>query len=95
MSVVITAFRTCAVGPSADRQGRCGGRLIDRVACCRDAGSFVLDTNLRLAETADLPDGNGTAARALFVRLMQHGNAIIIQGRSHCTQDKESDSPSA
>jgi hypothetical protein len=42
-----------------------------------------------------IPEGNGAAAGALFGRLMHHGDAIVIQGRGYCTQDEESDSPSA
>jgi hypothetical protein len=68
-------------------------RPSDGVACCRDAGPFVFDTNLRLPETADFPDADDTVPGALLGRLMRHGSAIIIQGRSHCTQEKSPTSP--
>ncbi len=77
MCIVVTVFRTCEVGPSADRRGRRRGRLIGSLAVTAPAHSCSTRT-CGVIRRATIPQGNGTAARALFGWLMHHGNAIII-----------------
>ncbi len=94
MGIVVTVFRICEVGPSADRRGRRRGRLTGSLAVTAPAHSCSTRT-CGVIRRATIPQGNGTAARALFGRLMHYGDAIVIQGRGYCTQDEESDSPRA
>jgi len=66
-------------------------------------GAYVRPSLLLLDELGYLPidkrgavfDVDNTLATALIDRLMHHGEALVIQGKSYRMRDKDSDSPSA
>jgi DNA replication protein DnaC len=69
--------------------------LFQGVAARYESGSIVLTTNRPLREWGALCDVDNILATALIDRLMQHGEAIVIQGDSYRMRDKDSDPPSA
>jgi DNA replication protein DnaC len=69
--------------------------LFQVVAARYETGSIVLTTNRPFREWGALFDMDNTLATALIDRLMHHGEAIVIQGRSFRMRDKDSDSISA
>jgi len=74
-----------------------GADLLFQVVAARyETGSIVLTTNRPFREWGALFDVDNTLATALIDRLMQHGEAIVIQGKSFRMKDKDSppDSPS-
>jgi DNA replication protein DnaC len=73
-----------------------GADLLFQVVAARyETGSIVLTTNRAFKDWGALFDVDNTLATALIDRLMHHGEAIVIQGRSYRMRDKDSDSPSA
>ncbi len=73
-----------------------GADLLFQVVAARyEAGSIVLSTNRIFREWGALFDGDNTLATALIDRLMDHGEAILIQGPSDRMKDRDSDPPSA
>jgi DNA replication protein DnaC len=72
-----------------------GADLLFQVVAARyETGSIVLTTNRPFREWGVLLDRDNTLATALIDRLMHHGEALVIQGPSFRTRDKDSDSPS-
>lgn len=73
-----------------------GADLLFQVVAARyESGSIVLTTNRAFKDWGALFDVDNTLATALIDRLMHHGEAIVIQGKSYRMKDKDSDSPSA
>jgi DNA replication protein DnaC len=74
-----------------------GADLLFQVVAARyETGSIVLTTNRAFREWGTIFDVDNTLATALIDRLMHHGEAIVIQGKSFRMKDKDSgpDSPS-
>jgi len=72
-----------------------GADLLFQVVAARyETGSIVLTTNRPFREWGTLFDVDNTLATALIDRLMHHGEALVIQGPSYRTRDKDSDSAS-
>ena len=65
------------------------------VAARYESGSIVLTTNRPFRERGALFDVDNTLATALIDRLMHHGEAIVIEGRSYRMGDKGFDPTSA
>lgn len=73
-----------------------GADLLFQVVAARyESGSIVLTTNRAFKDWGALFDVDNTLATALIDRLMHHGEAIVIQGKSYRMKDKDSDPPSA
>lgn len=73
-----------------------GADLLFQVVAARyESGSIVLTTNRAFKDWGALFDVDNTLATAMIDRLMHHGEAIVIQGRSYRMKDKGPDSPSA
>lgn len=73
-----------------------GADLLFQVVAARyESGSIVLTTNRAFKDWGTLFDVDNTLATAMIDRLMHHGEAIVIQGRSYRMKDKGPDSPSA
>jgi DNA replication protein DnaC len=73
-----------------------GADLLFQVVAARyESGSIVLTTNRPFREWGALFDVDNTLATALIDRLMHHGEAIVIEGRSYRMRDKDSDPTSA
>jgi DNA replication protein DnaC len=77
-----------------------GADLLFQVVAARyesesGSGSIVISTNRPFREWGPLFDVDNTLATALIDRLMHHGEAIVIQGRSYRMRDKDPDSTSA
>ena len=73
-----------------------GADLLFQVVAARyETGSIVLTTNRPFREWGAMFDVDNTLATALIDRLMHHGEALVIQGPSYRTRDKDSDSTSA
>ena len=72
-----------------------GADLLFQVVAARyETGSIVLTTNRAFREWGTTFDVDNTLATALIDRLMHHGEAIVIQGKSFRMRDKDSDSGS-
>ena len=73
-----------------------GADLLFQVVAARyESGSIVLTTNRIFKDWGTVFDVDNTLATALIDRLMHHGEALVIQGKSYRMKDKDSDSPSA
>jgi DNA replication protein DnaC len=73
-----------------------GADLLFQVVAARyESGSIVLTTNRAFKDWGTVFDVDNTLATALIDRLMHHGEALVIQGKSYRMKDKDSDSPSA
>ncbi|HJT32906.1 MAG TPA: IS21-like element helper ATPase IstB [Pirellulales bacterium] len=73
-----------------------GADLLFQVVAARyESGSIVLTTNRIFKDWGTVFDMDSTLATALIDRLMHHGEALVIQGKSYRMKDKDSDSPSA
>jgi DNA replication protein DnaC len=73
-----------------------GADLLFQVVAARyESGSIVLTTNRIFKDWGAVFDMDSTLATALIDRLMHHGEALVIQGKSYRMKDKDSDSPSA
>lgn len=73
-----------------------GADLLFQVVAARyESGSIVLTTNRTFKDWGTVLDVDNTLATALIDRLMHHGEALVIQGKSYRMKDKDSDSPSA
>jgi DNA replication protein DnaC len=73
-----------------------GADLLFQVVAARyESGSVVLTTNRAFKDWGTVFDVDNTLATALIDRLMHHGDALVIQGKSYRMKDKDSDSPSA
>lgn len=73
-----------------------GADLLFQVVAARyESGSIVLTTNRIFKDWGTVFDMDSTLATALIDRLMHHGEALVIQGKSYRMRDKDSDSPSA
>jgi DNA replication protein DnaC len=69
-----------------------GADLLFQVVAARyETGSIVLTTNRAFREWGTIFDVDNTLATALIDRLMHHGEAIVIQGKSFRMRDKDSD----
>lgn len=67
-----------------------GADLMFQVVAARyETGSIVLTTNRAFRDWGAIFDVDNTLATALIDRLMHHGEAIVIQGRSYRMKDKE------
>lgn len=65
-----------------------GADLMFQVVAARyEAGSIVLTTNRRFRDWGQIFDVDNTLATAMIDRLMHHGEAIVIEGRSFRTND--------
>jgi DNA replication protein DnaC len=70
-----------------------GADLLFQVVAARyETGSIVISTNRTFKEWGTLFDEDNTLATALIDRLMHHGEAIVIDGRSFRMRDKDPDS---
>ena len=68
-----------------------GADLLFQVVAARyESGSIVLTTNRAFKDWGTVFDVDNTLATALIDRLMHHGEAIVIQGRSFRMRDKDS-----
>jgi DNA replication protein DnaC len=65
------------------------------VAARREIGSIVLFTNGPVRKWCNLFEVDNTLPPALIDRLMQHEEAIVIQGASYRMRDNATASPSA
>lgn len=73
-----------------------GADLLFQVVAARyEFGSIVLTTNRAFKDWGTVFDVDNTLATALIDRLMHHGDALVIQGKSYRMKDKDSDSSSA
>src|SRR5579863_10156976 len=69
-----------------------GADLLFQVVAARyETGSIVLSTNRAFRDWGTTFDVDNTLATALIDRLMHHGEAIVIQGKSFRMRDKDSD----
>jgi len=69
-----------------------GADLLFQVVAARyETGSIVLTTNRAFRDWGTTFDVDNTLATALIDRLMHHGEAIVIQGKSFRMRDKDSD----
>jgi DNA replication protein DnaC len=59
------------------------------VAARYESGSIVITTNRAFREWGKIFDVDNTLATAMIDRLMHHGEALVIEGRSH--RNPESD----
>ena len=67
-----------------------GADLLFQVVAARyEAGSIVLSTNRRFKDWGNVLDSDNTLATAMIDRLMHHGEAIVINGKSYRTKDNE------
>ncbi len=67
-----------------------GSDLLFQVVAARyENGSIVLSTNRRFKEWGAVLDSDNTLATAMIDRLMHHGEAIVISGKSYRTKDNE------
>jgi DNA replication protein DnaC len=67
-----------------------GADLLFQVVAARyENGSIVLSTNRRFKEWGAILDSDNTLATAMIDRLMHHGEAIVISGKSYRTKDNE------
>lgn len=67
-----------------------GADLLFQVVAARyETGSIVLSTNRRFKEWGAVLDADNTLATAMIDRLMHHGEAIVISGKSYRTKDNE------
>jgi DNA replication protein DnaC len=72
-----------------------GADLLFQVVAARyESGSIVLTTNRAFKDWGTVLDVDNTLATAMIDRLMHHGEAIVIQGKSYRMRDKDSDSDS-
>lgn len=61
------------------------------VAARYENGSIALTTNRVFKDWGAILDVDNTLATALIDRLMHHGEAIVIQGKSYRMKDREDD----
>ena len=67
-----------------------GADLMFQVISARyEAGSVVITTNRAFKDWGIIFDVDNTLATALIDRLMHHGEAIVIQGRSYRMKDRD------
>ena len=67
-----------------------GADLMFQVVAARyEAGSIVLTTNRAFRDWGAIFDVDNTLATALIDRLMHHGEAIVIRGKSYRMKDRE------
>lgn len=70
-----------------------GADLLFQVVAARyEAGSIVVTTNRKFREWGKILDVDNTLATAMIDRLMHHGEAIVIEGKSYRTPDDLNDS---
>jgi DNA replication protein DnaC len=70
-----------------------GADLLFQVVAARyESGSIVLTTNRAFKDWGTVLDVDNTLATAMIDRLMHHGEAIVIQGKSYRMRDKDPDS---
>ena len=68
-----------------------GADLMFQVVAARyEAGSIVITTNRKFREWGKIFDVDNTLATAMIDRLMHHGEAIVIEGKSYRTNDDNS-----
>lgn len=71
-----------------------GADLMFQVVAARyECGSIVVTTNRIFREWGKIFDVDNTLATAMIDRLMHHGEAIVIDGRSYRTGEGEGDEP--
>jgi DNA replication protein DnaC len=69
-----------------------GADLLFQVVAARyESGSIVLTTNRAFKDWGTVLDVDNTLATAMIDRLMHHGEAMVIQGKSYRMKDKDSD----
>jgi DNA replication protein DnaC len=69
-----------------------GADLLFQVVAARyETGSIALTTNRVFKDWGTILDVDNTLATALIDRLMHHGEAIVIQGKSYRMKDREDD----
>ena len=69
-----------------------GADLMFQVVAARyEAGSLVITTNRAFKQWGAIFDVDNTLATALIDRLMHHGEAIVINGRSYRMKDRDID----
>jgi DNA replication protein DnaC len=67
-----------------------GADLMFQVVAARyEAGSIVITTNRPFKDWGAIFDVDNTLATALIDRLMHHGEAIVIQGKSYRMKDRD------
>ena len=65
-----------------------GADLLFQVVAARyESGSIVLSTNRAFRDWGKIFDVDNTLATAMIDRLMHHGEALVIQGKSYRTND--------
>jgi DNA replication protein DnaC len=65
-----------------------GADLMFQVVAARyEAGSIVITTNRPFRDWGKIFDVDNTLATAMIDRLMHHGEALVIQGKSYRTND--------
>jgi len=67
-----------------------GADLMFQVVAARyEAGSIVITTNRLFKDWGAIFDVDNTLATALIDRLMHHGEAIVIKGKSYRMKDRK------
>lgn len=70
-----------------------GADLMFQVVAARyESGSIVITTNRRFRDWGKIFDVDNTLATAMIDRLMHHGEALVIEGESYRTRDKDNES---
>ena len=65
-----------------------GADLMFQVVAARyESGSIVVTTNRKFRDWGKIFDVDNTLATAMIDRLMHHGEAIMIEGKSYRTND--------
>jgi len=69
-----------------------GADLLFQVVAARyESGAIVLTTNRAFKDWGTVLDVDNTLATAMIDRLMHHGEAMVIQGRSYRMKDRDPD----
>jgi len=71
-----------------------GADLMFQVVAARyESGSIVITTNRAFREWGKIFDVDNTLATAMIDRLMHHGEALVIEGRSHRNPESDEAAP--
>jgi DNA replication protein DnaC len=71
-----------------------GADLMFQVVAARyECGSIVITTNRAFKEWGKIFDVDNTLATAMIDRLMHHGDALLIRGKSYRTNEDNEDNP--
>ena len=90
----LRALFTCFLaGPRYLPIDKRGADLMFQVVAARyESGSIVVTTNRKFRDWGKIFDVDNTLATAMIDRLMHHGEAIVIEGKSYRTPEDLNDS---